>query len=326
MKKLAEIIGRKLQKRVSEDDEKVYRSWEKRSANNRTFFELLSNYWNTPAHISEAQNKREMRDRLENRISMQNKAVEKRELYQSWKVYVAAAVLVGVIILSSVYATMYTIKNNQSANFQVSTEAGQRTQMTLPDGSKVWLNAATHLSYSETAEARHVNLDGEAYFEVQHASDHPFEVETGNGKIHVVGTKFVVSHYKGSVVTETSLLEGKIMFEFPGDGKQIEITPGKRMVFDSSKRTYWQREYNIEEKLMWREGVLIFKKEPFNQLIEKLERYYAVSIEYPENEFFDAHYTGTIDNLRLENLMEFIALTIPMKYKIKNREVIIYKK
>ncbi|MCL3780936.1 DUF4974 domain-containing protein [Prolixibacteraceae bacterium JC049] len=324
MKDISKIIARKLLNSKQHDDDAICDQWEQTTKDNTTFLHLMSDFWRVQPKVEKLDRQEELRERLKVRLTASSRLEYTGKVIRlTWSRIAVAAIFIGVIIFSSVYFTKQMMPVKEDSFFQIATDAGQRTQMTLPDGSKVWLNAQTNLLYKEDKNTRQVTLEGEAYFEVKHAADFPFEVETGNGKVKVTGTKFMVSHYQGSAITEASLLSGKIKFAFPGGEKEVDVAPGERIVFNANLKSYTQKTYDVKTKILWREGILVFDKEAFSMLIDKLERYYAVTIDYPEDKFKNIHYTGTINNLRLESLMEFISLTIPMDYEIKNRRVII---
>ena len=204
---------------------------------------------------------------------------------------------------------------------EISTEAGQRSKVSLPDGSLVWLNAGTVLKYCPDKNERKVSLSGEAYFEVNHSPDYPFVVETSDTKIKVLGTKFNVSHYSGSKITKASLLSGKIEMTLDQSDRVVDIRPGEKITYNEETQALNKAEAIVQNDILWRQGVLVFENESFNDLILKLERYYAVNFAYDRALFENIHYTGTINNLNINSVLEFINLTIPIAYEIDNKTI-----
>ena len=221
----------------------------------------------------------------------------------------------------SIYIASETNLFYKSNWVEVSTEAGQRSKVSLPDGSLVWLNAGTVLKYCPDKSDRKVSLTGEAYFEVSHFQDYPFVVETGNAKIKVLGTKFNVSHYPGSKITEASLLSGKIVMSIDKSDKVVGIRPGEKVIYNAETQALNKTEAIVQNDILWRQGVLVFENESFNDLIMKLENYYAINFVYDSITFENIHYTGTINNININKVLEFINLTIPINYEIDNKTI-----
>ena len=107
----------------------------------------------------------------------------------------------------------------------------------------------------------------------------------------------------------------------PEINQSIELQPGQKIAYDSEKAGYEKTKIRGKDHVSWRYGILIFENESFNDLIQKLERYYAVSFIYETSDFSNIHYTGTLDNLSIEKVLEFINLTIPVAYEIDNKTI-----
>lgn len=154
---------------------------------------------------------------------------------------------------------------------------GKRSEVTLADGTHIWLNSGSQLSYPSkfTASSREVYLSGEAFFDVAHDVSKPFYVVTKDFRIKVLGTKFNVSSYNEDKTIQTVLLEGSVsarknkLF-----GKSIELLPGERMVYDKAEDSFSKDAVDVQLYASWVNGYLIFENEPICQVATKLERYY----------------------------------------------------
>jgi ferric-dicitrate binding protein FerR (iron transport regulator) len=321
MRDISKIIAKKLLKSANKEELDTLKKWSEKSNINSTFINSLNGYFESAEGEVQDARLESVRKRLQVRLVPGSMSAKR-----SYSLYLSRIAAVAVLVLSvalSFYLGGQAGWGHTNDWVKVSTEAGQRSKLVLPDGSKVWLNADTDLYYKVGRKIRQVKMNGEAYFVVKHAEDHPFEVETGNGTIRVLGTQFNVSHYKGSGITEASLLKGNIEMIIPGHKKVIHLQPGEKVVFNAPQKQFVKSKVNVEKEILWKEGILVFENESFDQMVEKLERYYAVKIIYPEQKFKDIHYTGTIDNLRLNDLMEFLSLTIPMQYEINQQQIIL---
>ncbi len=320
MKDIASIIANFLQKQASKDEIESLKEWEDKSDRNKVFLKRMEEYWSQTNEEKVNPRSEAARLRL---LTRMDGSYDKHKLKPvSYLMKIAAAIIFIVSIAGiSVYIASNAGFFTQNNWVVVSTDAGQQSKITLPDGTEVWLNAATEVKYCATQDYRRVKLSGEAYFEVEHAPDFPFVVETEDVSISVLGTKFSVSHYPDSKITDASLLTGKITASALGSNEDIEITPGQKIVYNSDIEEFTRSALRGKNHVAWRYGVLIFDNESFDELIQKLERYYAVKFIYETKDFSNVHYTGTLDNLSIEKVLEFINLTIPVAYEIDNKTI-----
>ena len=321
MKDISLIIARIILKVANKGEVDEQSRWKEKSPLNVSFLNSLKAFWELPVEEKSSDRLDIARERLLTRVKSTKVDDNGRSLiYYLLRV---AAVFVFVLFIAglSIYMASETNLFYKSNWVEVSTEAGQRSKVSLPDGSLVWLNAGTVIKYCPDKNERKVSLTGEAYFEVNHSPDYPFVVETGDAKIKVLGTKFNVSHYPGSKITEASLLSGKIVMSLDKSDKVIDIRPGEKVSYNAETQVLNKTESIVQNDILWKQGVLVFKNESFNDLILKLERYYAVNFVYNRSTFENKHYTGTINNLSINKVLEFINLTIPINYGIDNKTI-----
>jgi len=321
MKDISEIIARYLLNIADKDELDDLSRWERKSADNSRFLGSLRTFWNHPSEEKSSGLLTHARERLLTRITPGVGKQGKRSLFSSFsKIAAAIILLISITGVSSYFISKSNLfyKNNW---VEVSTQAGQQSKVTLPDSSIVWLNAETEVRYHPDRRERKVYLNGEAYFEVKHSSDYPFVVETGDAKVRVLGTKFNVSHYPGAEFDKVSLLSGRIEMSLAGRKSPIELKPGEKVVYRPVTHVMTKMKANVQNEILWRQGILIFDNDSFNELIQKLERYYAVTFVYNKEAFRNIHYTGTINNLTIERVLEFINLTIPVNYEIDNKTI-----
>lgn len=164
---------------------------------------------------------------------------------------------------------------------------GKTSELILPDGSKVWLNAGSRLIYPSffNDKNREVLLIGEAFFEVAHNEIQPFIVQTTDIRIKVLGTHFNVSAYPTDHLIETVLTEGKVRLEQNNSNmfsESTDIAPGQMAVFNKTERTTLVKEVDIENYTLWKEGLLKFESTDMSRLIKKLERYFNIRFTYSD--------------------------------------------
>jgi ferric-dicitrate binding protein FerR (iron transport regulator) len=171
--------------------------------------------------------------------------------------------------------------------------AGQRAQLTLQDGTQVWLNAQSTLTYPArfNRKQREVSVIGEAYFKVAENRKKPFIVTTQQLTMEVLGTEFNVYSYPQSGYTRTSLVEGSLMVSETGkNNKPVLLSPDQQA-------TYCENVIKLEklhnpEHLLWREGIYAFDNERLIDILSKLELYYDITIQVEDPEIFNVCYTG----------------------------------
>ena len=164
---------------------------------------------------------------------------------------------------------------------QVIIPYGKRSEITLADGTKIWLNSGSQLSYplNFTGNLREVYLSGEAFFEVESNSAKPFYVITGDMKICVTGTKFNVTSYEGDQTTHAVLLSGTIdVAKNKRFARTVVLKPGEQVVYNKLSDTMEKEFVDVELYTSWLNGYLIFENEPVDNIFKKLERYYNKNI------------------------------------------------
>lgn len=214
--------------------------------------------------------------------------------------------------------------NNETAFNTISTPRGGQYQVTLSDGTKVWLNAASSISFpvAFTAAGRSVSVTGEAYFEVARDRHRPFKVQINNSEIEVLGTHFNVNAYEDEATVKTTLLEGKIKQTTKGGTFQKILLPGQQSDIRKNGEMSVSTDVDTEEAVAWIQGNFQFRSADLHAVLRQVSRWYDVDIEYKGN--VDLHFTGQLP--RSENasaLFENLALTGEVHFRIEGRKVIV---
>lgn len=173
---------------------------------------------------------------------------------------------------------------------------GGEFQLTLADGTRVWLNAESSIRYPTQfiGAVRRVELTGEAYFEVAKNKERPFEVVTPAQTIAVLGTSFNVSAYPDEAQVRTTLVEGKVAVSLPS-GKSLQITPGIQSVLDVASGELSLHEVDTEIYTSWKDGLFIFEDEPLANILAKMGRWYDVEIHYASSRQKISRFTAHVD-------------------------------
>lgn len=206
----------------------------------------------------------------------------------------------------------------------ISTPRGGQYQITLSDGTKVWLNAASSVRFPVifTGTERSVVVTGEAYFEVAHNKHMPFKVLVDNNEIEVLGTHFNINAYDDEATIKTTLLEGKIKQTVNGGTAQKILLPGQQSDVDREGKMIVREKADIEEAIAWMRGNFQFKSADLHAVLRQVARWYDAEIEYNGN--INLHFTGQLP--RSENvttLFKNLALTGEVHFRIEGRKIIV---
>lgn len=205
-----------------------------------------------------------------------------------------------------------------------STAKGQTYAFILPDGTKVWLNADSKISFLQqfVRNTREVLLDGEAYFEVAKNKNVPFIVKSPGQEVEVLGTHFNVKRYADGTAGKTTLLEGSVVIK--SASLKRELKPGEQAVNDGY--TLAVGKVDTEDVIAWKNGYFRFNEARLGQIVSELERWYDVEIVL-EDHLADIQFTGKISrNKHMNHLLHIIQRTININYKIEGRRITIMNK
>lgn len=235
-----------------------------------------------------------------------------------------AAILVVAFISAWILASYYFTENLSEQQELIAFQqelvvpAGQRAELTLPDGTKVWLNAGSQLSYpSFFTKERRVYLSGEGFFNVSKNEKVPFIVSTRTIDVKALGTQFNVLCYPESNYTGVYLQEGSVKAYFPSsEAEGVILSPEQYLVQKGKQLVLSTMD---PDELLWREGIYTFKRQKLGRIIEKLELYYDVKIVVKDPEILDYEYVGKFR--QRDGVMEILHLIQRIhNFKIKKND------
>ena len=237
---------------------------------------------------------------------------------------VASMFVLPLLTAAGVY--FYMSRNPSAEPLIVSVERGQKANITLPDGSKVWLNSESKLTYSPNfnIKNRELQLDGEAYFEVVHNPGKPFIVSSNDISVEALGTAFGVSAYSEDNMVSSILMRGKVRVKTP-DGEAI-LFPNDRILYDkTTHKKNLGSVTNATDFTGWIHNELRFENESLADIARTIQRIYNVEVRFASESLKKLRYTGTVNNNSLENVLNIISLTSPVTFKINNQQVTLYE-
>lgn len=264
-----------------------------------------------------------------------------------------AAMLVLCIGCTFLYfKTDLETHNKQSTQNLIATKAGSKTNVTLPDGTKVWLNAGSSITYKKDfLTKREVQLVGEAFFDVAHQNNNPFTLHSGRVNIKVLGTAFNVKAYPSDKNIETSLLRGSIELATVNDPeRKILLRTNEKIsirnsltsipIKNSKKTSLPQKDIyaiqhlatnpqiNVVEEVAWLQDKLVFTSETFKSLAKRMELWYGVQININDTKVQNLKFTGVFDRLNIVQAIQTLEFTCNNKfiYNINKNQITIKPK
>ncbi len=282
----------------------------------------------------------------------------KRPFYKHWITYACATVVVVMVSLYPVLNGKESHKETATAKVpanEISINPGSRSKIVLPDGSQVWINSGSKLTYANSfkGSTREVQLNGEAYFDVVKDAAHPFIVHTSGIDIKVLGTAFNVKAFKAEPVVEATLIHGSIEVinqNRPG-APGVMLKPHEKLIYkkypvadghdqradvtipteaDSYSITIKPLNKNIADtdipETAWVYNKLSFEEERFEDLALKMERWYDLKFEFENEKLKEYRVSGSFVNETAAEALNELKFLLPFKYTIKNKEVKIMKK
>lgn len=203
----------------------------------------------------------------------------------------------------------------------LSTSRGQEYEVTLPDGTKIWLNASSSLKYPVpfAGKNRHVELRGEGYFEVAKDKMHPFIVATTQQEVEVLGTHFNINSYDDEPHTTTTLTEGLVGIKATGTNERVLLKPGQESTLNEKKFTI--NDVDTEEALSWKEGYFLFNNESMVSAMRKLSRWYDIDVVYTQK-VDGIFFLGTFPRTNsLSQTLKILEKAGSFKFKIEGRRL-----
>jgi len=242
--------------------------------------------------------------------------------------YRVAAIIVIALIIGGLYYYLRNgrfIPERQVAYSEIVAPLGSRIKIDLPDGSTAWLNHGTILEYPQRfgERSRELFITGEAYFNVKEDKRHPFILKTSDIDIYVTGTRFNVMAYEDDPEIVVTLEEGKVDLYFSSrdqsSGKIACIEPGERVVIERDSKEISKSSGETDIYTAWKDGLLIFRDDPMDVIVKRLERWYNVEIEFADEELAGYRFTATFSDETLRQVLHLLSVAVPMEYTITSR-------
>ncbi len=252
---------------------------------------------------------------------------EKSYLSVNWRKAMQLAAIFLLPVLSAF--TVYYFTQRPQRNLQptvITAQKGEKAEVVLPDGSNVWINSGSTLTYDRhfNGKERSVYLQGEAYFEVTENKKRPFIVHTKHITVQALGTSFNVRSYETDSLASAVLLEGKV--KVSASGHETILSVNERATFDKRKQTLLADRVEALNFIEWKNGNIYFSNQTYDEIARALSRIYNVEIQFASEQLRPMRFSGTLGSSGIKNALDILSMTSPMYYEMKDTTIILHHK
>ena len=253
-------------------------------------------------------------------ISSQKKHFSISPLWRKAMQWAAILVLPILSALAIYHFAQGDVGENQNP-VTITAAYGEKAEVKLADGSHVWLNSGSSLTYDNkfNRKERDVYLHGEAYFEVAKDKKRPFIVKTTAMNIEALGTAFNVSAYDNESSVSSVLLEGSIKIT-TGEQERV-LAENERATFHKTHRTLVTDRVYASDFVQWKNGNLYFENRSFEEIANTLARVFNVEIRFASQKLRPIRFSGTLGNSSIRNALDILSLTSPMRYEMRGTTI-----
>lgn len=325
-----DIIPKSLQGNISEEEEQALKSWLNSSEKNQKLYQNLKVFWRSKHQESRYINAAALKERIiSGGLNPHHSHSSRISVFLK-----VAAVLAIIISISFLIHDQISVKVNETelveTNIEKYNPSGVKSRIVLTDGSVVWLNAESKLSYKKgfSLSERFIELEGEAYFEVTKDQNRPFIVKTGEVYTQAIGTSFNIRYYPEEPETGVSLLTGKVSVKTSGKDEDgiYYLNPNEKLNISRDLQAISKHNISHDDMALWKDNILKFNHASFDNVIKTLERWYGVKIDVTQYNLRDWKYVGEFPNLSLEQVLSRIGYAQSFDYEINGEEIRIFNK
>ncbi len=349
---IKQLISAHLSDLLEPDELSILKVWIDESPDHKKYFNEIRNAWTLAGVDTQSKEKEMSLLKLIDKTSRYNRKMQHgfwtwQRIAASWVIIVIGAGALGWYLHDGQFAE---IESMMTATTTIQAKMGSQSMIDMPDGTKVWLNGGSRLTYNNTygEEEREVQLTGEGCFEVVTNPEKPFVVKAGGLSIKAYGTTFNVKAYPEDKAITTTLVKGKVTIEGKDEKNKLfslEMRPNENITYYTDKVPKEQAESvsdqseaiaqvisepvvienNINPELYtsWKDDLWVIEKQKLGALAKDFERRYNVSIVFDSNEVMNYHFSGSIQRETIEQVMTILRRTIPLKYSFEKNKIFI---
>lgn len=320
-----DIILKYLEKNASPEEIQQLRTWVAQSKQHADYFQEIRNIWDiTSGGDPETIDVKKALEKVKGRINLPpvrkrnteaEEASRKKTRFITYFQRIAAILILPVLIALGVYISKSYQQPPLIAFNEVVAPYGMVSNLTLPDGSKVWLNGGSSLKYPTAfaEKVREVEMSGEAYFEVHADKEHPFTVNTGTLKVTATGTAFNVSSFAKSKEETVTLIQGKV--SVANDKTVKQLLPGQQLNYEKGSAEMKIMDIDPFQYISWKDGILAFRDDPLEVIFRRLEQAYHVRFILKDSSINKYTYRATFKDETLNDILNYMEMSIPITFR-----------
>ena len=323
---MEELIFKYLNKELTEKERQQLQDWLELQEENRAIFSKLTSYYkNDESVLSDFKN--EVWEDVNRKLSGTNKEGFAPSSSIGWAIILKIAAVLVILSASVLIANQFqTDSQPKSEDVIVGTilkEAplGMKITTKLPDGSLVYLNSGSKISYPEEfqGQTRKVSLEGEAFFEVKHNPKKPFLVNMGDNEVRVLGTSFNIRSYAIDSAVYVSVASGRVSYSIPS-GDEVILEPDRMATYIPSKGSLTTDEVNELQAFGWKSKELYFNDLTLDKVVTELERWYGVEIIY-DGLASKGTYSEKFSNPTIKEVLQSLSFVYRFEFTIEGKEI-----
>jgi transmembrane sensor len=306
---------------ISDDDKHQLIEWLQSVEGRACLDRYMSDAWMRAESSMDAKTQLRMLKNLKERINKTNKPSHKLAI--RWMSYAAAA---AILIIGTFTVTSHLMEQKvlpkSDATCQINVDKGHRANMVLPDGTQVFLNSDSHISYQRSYgdSERRVKLSGEAYFDVAKDKEHKFIVNANGVNVEALGTAFDVNAYPENKNVITTLFRGKVRVST--DQGSVVLNPNEDVAVNTSTNQFTHHYLSgLLEASLWRQGQLAINHKTLAEIADIINRTYNMNVIIRNQKIRNYRFTGVIRDNNLNNLLDMLTITSHTTYTIKNNTI-----
>lgn len=322
------IIGY-LTKSLKPEEMQSLQEWLNTSEENRTYFSDMQEVWLAASDETDGMDfNKEKAYQLflkQTGATLQQHSHKRKPISLRPWMYAAAMIFVVFICGTIAFQTGKRVIQNQLTEISIEAPYGSKTKLYLPDGTLVWLNAGSKMSYAQNfgINERTLNLIGEAYFEVTKNKNIPFKVHTNELDVKVLGTKFNFRNYQDDLEAKVCLLEGKVALS--SQQKETMLHPDQQALFDKKTGKLMISSTKAAHSAEWTNDRLYFDEALLPDIVKELERSYNIKITIADTELDSVRFYGNFRRREqsIQEIMDVLSSTDKMTYNIDGKNIVI---
>lgn len=318
-----DIIVKYLNQESSPSEKEELEAWLKKDEANALLFEELKQTWkNTDLAFDDANfDDEKALDRVKEKIKKEDNVIpiSGRSSGSMWFLRIAAILIVGV------FSLWYYLSGEGPAEQLIAQTQNSTKEVKLPDGSTVWLNAYSKLSYPKefNGDIRQVQLEGEAFFDVSHNKQHPFLISNKDFDVKVLGTSFNIKGYSNTNEVLVTVVTGTVAFRSTINNQEVILTKDESGVLNKKNGLLTEAGNENSNFMAWKTHQLKFDNTSVNLVCNTLENYFGIDILVEDKTIYNCKFTGSFENAKLQDVLKIMEASLNIKVKTNQNRITI---